>query len=139
MSILDWLSPSSALASFVSKVLVSPLLGSVVDGYKAKLAAGTSHDTLAADLAGRELAVQQLEIQAQAQMRVAEIGHWSEPDKIMGYTAAFLYGKIVVWDICLGWGSTDLHQGFVTITTGLIVSFYFGKRGIENVAKIWKK
>lgn len=129
----------TAIITWLLSFISGPLLNNIALAYKEKLKQGTDHDKMAADLAARELVVQQAEIQAQNAYRTAEIGHWYEPDKIMGYVAAFLYGKIVVWDICLGWGSTDLHQGFVTVTTGLIVSFYFGKRGIENVAKIWKK
>jgi len=128
-----------ALATWLLSFLSGPALNGLLAAYKAKLAAGTDHDQMAANLAARELAVQQAEDQVQTQYRIAEIGHWYEPDKIMGYTAAFLYFKIVVWDICLNLGTTDLHQGFVTVTTGLITGFYFGKRGIENVAKIWKK
>jgi len=30
------------------------------------------------------------------QYRVAEIGHWYEPDKIMGYCVAFLLAKLIV-------------------------------------------
>jgi hypothetical protein len=125
--------------TWLMKFVSGPVLQDALDAWKAKLAQETDHDKMAADLAARELVVQQAEEQVQTQYRIAEIGHWYEPDKIMGYTAAFLYAKVVVWDICLGLGTTNLHQGFVTITTSLIVSFYFGKRSIENVAKIWKK
>jgi len=126
------------IGDLISKVLVSPLLATAADAYKAKLQQGTDHDKLAADLATRELAVQVREVEVQTQYRIAEIGHLYEPDKIMGYTAALLYGKVVVWDIILNLGTTNMHEGFVTVTTGLITSFYFGKRGFENVAKIWK-
>lgn len=128
-AILTW------LLSFIS----GPLLNNLTLAYKAKLQQGTDQEKLATDLAARELQVQQAETAVQTQYRIAEIGHWYEPDKIMGYTVAFLFAKIVVWDICLGWGSTDLHPGFVTTTSAVIISFYFGKRGIENVAKILKR
>ena len=113
-----------------------PVLNGILQAYKAKLAAGTSADTIAADLAARELTVQAQEIQFQTQYRIAELGHWWEPDKIMGYLVALLLAKIIVWDIILGLGVTNLHQGWLTTTCNLILGFYFGKRGIENVAKI---
>lgn len=122
-------------ASFVT----GPIFDDLLKGYQAKLAAGTSHDTLAAGLATTELQLQMREMELQTQLRIAEIGHWYEPDKIMGYTAAILFAKIVIWDICLGLGTTTLHDGWATQTATAIVVSYFGKRGVENVMKIWKK
>ena len=46
------------------------------------------------------------------------------------------YGKVLLWDKCLGWGSTDAVAGSVADWAGAIMAFYFGKRGIENVARI---
>lgn len=123
------------LASFLS----GPLLKSGVDVWKAKIQAGTDQEKLATDLAARELLVQQRETELQTQYRIAEIGHWYEPDKLMGYCVTILFGKIVVWDVCLGLGTTDLHAGWAVSTSNLIVMFYFGKRGAENVMRILKR
>jgi hypothetical protein len=70
---------------------------------------------------------------------VAEIGHWWEPDKLMGYCVALYFAKLLVWDKVLGIGSTDALAGFAAITANLVVSFYFAKRGFENVARIIKR
>lgn len=123
------------LASF----LTGPLLGKALDAYKAKLAAGNTTDKIAADLAARELTVQQAEIAAQTQLRIAEIGRWYEPEHLMGYTVALYFVKIVMWDKVLGLGSTDPLTGFAATTAASIVLYYFGKRGIENVVRIWKR
>nr|WP_257197891.1 MULTISPECIES: hypothetical protein [unclassified Bradyrhizobium] len=48
-------------------------------------------------------------------------------------------GKLLVWDKVLGLGSTDGLAGFAAITANLVVSFYFAKRGFENVARIIKR
>lgn len=48
-------------------------------------------------------------------------------------------GKLLVWDKILGLGSTDPLAGFAAITANLVVSFYFAKRGFENVARIIKR
>ncbi|WP_234679667.1 hypothetical protein [Bradyrhizobium monzae] len=48
-------------------------------------------------------------------------------------------GKLLVWDKVLGLGSTDPLAGFAAITANLVVSFYFAKRGFENVARIIKR
>lgn len=123
------------LLSFLS----GPLLNNLVAAYKLKLQSDNTEDKIAADLAGRELLVQQREAELQTQYRIAELGKWYEPDKIMGYCVAFLLAKIVVWDTCLGLGTTNLHQGWMTGTANIIVMFYFGKRGFENIARIIKR
>jgi hypothetical protein len=48
-------------------------------------------------------------------------------------------GKLLVWDKVLGLGTTDSLAGFASITSNLVVSFYFAKRGFENVARIIKR
>jgi len=48
-------------------------------------------------------------------------------------------GKLLVWDKVLGLGTTDALAGFAAITANLVVSFYFAKRGFENVARIIKR
>jgi hypothetical protein len=47
--------------------------------------------------------------------------------------------KLLVWDKVLGLGATDPLAGFASVTSNLVVSFYFAKRGFENVARIIKK
>ncbi|WP_312016194.1 MULTISPECIES: hypothetical protein [Bradyrhizobium] len=69
----------------------------------------------------------------------AEIGHWYEPDKLMGYCVTLYFAKLLVWDKVLGLGTTDALAGFAAITANLVVSFYFAKRGFENVARIIKR
>jgi hypothetical protein len=123
----------------IMQFIGGPVVSGLIASYQAHLTATTTNNEIASDLAGKEIAAQQTEITAQTQYRIAELGYWYEPDKIMGYTVALLFAKIVVWDICLNLGTTDLHQGFVTTTSGIIIGFYFGKRGIENVMKIWQK
>jgi hypothetical protein len=124
-----------AILSFLG----GPVIKGLIDAYQAKLKAGNVDSKIASDLAAGEIAAQVSETSAIMQYRIAEIGHWYEPDKIMGYLVALLLGKLIVWDICLGLGATNLHEGWMTTTTNLIVSFYFGKRGFENVARIIKR
>ena len=47
--------------------------------------------------------------------------------------------KLLIWDKVLGLGTTDPLAGFAAITSNLVVSFYFAKRGFENVARIIKR
>lgn len=124
---------------WIGQIIAGPFLKTILDGYKARLAAGNTEDKIAADLAARELAVQQAEIEATAKLRTAEIGKWYEPDKLMGYCVAIYFGKLLVWDKVLGIGTTDPLAGFASTTANLIVAFYFAKRGFENIARIIKR
>jgi hypothetical protein len=121
--------------------LGGPVIKGLLDAYNAHLKAATADAKIAADLAGKEIAAQTIETQQQTQYRIAELGHWWEPDKLMGYFVALYLGKLIVWDKVLGLGVTDgLCKVGDSCWTGsvanLIVAFYFGKRGLENVATI---
>lgn len=119
--------------------LGGPVVKALIDAYSAKLKAENVDTKIAADLAASEIAAQTAETKAVMQYRIAEIGHWYEPDKLMGYCVALYFAKLLVWDKVLGFGSTDPLAGFAAITANLVVSFYFAKRGFENVARIIKR
>lgn len=121
-----------AILSFLG----GPVIKGLIDAYQAKLAAGNTDHKIAADLAATEIAAQTAETQAQIDLRKAEIGHPFEPDKLMGYCVALYFAKLLVWDKVLGLGTTDPLAGFAAVTANLIVSFYFAKRGFENIARI---
>lgn len=119
--------------------LGGPVIKGLIDAYQAKLKAGNVESKIASDLAANEIAAQTAETQAVTQYRIAEIGHWYEPDKIMGYTVAFYFAKLLIWDKCLGLGTTDPLLGWSGTVATAVVSFYFTKRGFENVARIIKR
>jgi len=119
--------------------LGGPVIKGLIDAYNAKLKAGTVDAKIAADLAASEIAAQVAEMNAILQYRIAEIGHWYEPDKLMGYFVAIYFGKLLIFDKVLGLGTTDPLAGFAAVTSNLVVSFYFAKRGFENVARIIKR
>lgn len=48
-------------------------------------------------------------------------------------------GKLLIYDKVLALGTTDPLAGFASVTANLVVSFYFAKRGFENVARIIKR
>jgi hypothetical protein len=119
--------------------LGGPVVKALIEAYQAKLKAGNTDSKIAADLAASEIAAQTTEINAIAKYRIAEIGHWYEPDKLMGYFVAIYFGKLLIYDKVLGLGTTDPLAGFASVTANLVVSFYFAKRGFENVARIIKR
>jgi hypothetical protein len=119
--------------------LGGPVVKALVDAYNAKLKAANADAKIAADLAAAEIAAQTAEAGAITQYRIAELGHWHEPDKLMGYCVAIYFSKLLIFDKVLGLGSTDPLSGFASVTSNLVVSFYFAKRGFENVARIIRR
>src|SRR5450756_559864 len=88
-----------------------PVIKGLIDAYTAKLKAGNVEAKIAADLAAEEIAAQVSETNTIMQYRIAEIGRWYEPDKLMGYFVALYFGKLLVWDKVLGLGTTDPSRG----------------------------
>lgn len=118
--------------------LGGPVVKAMIDAYKAKLAAGTSDKITAAKTAGEEIGAQQAETNAIYQLRIAQVGHPFEPEKIAMYITLVYYAKCIIWDKVLGLGTTDVVAGPIAVWAGLIMSWYFAKRGAENVTTIIK-
>jgi hypothetical protein len=119
-----------------------PVIKGLIDAYNAHLKAQSADAVTAANLAGKEIAAQTAETQAQAQLKIAEIGHPWEPEKLAFYVTLIFYTKVMIWDKVLGsltGGSTDPVTGAAGVWAGLIMSFYFAKRGFENIARIIKR
>jgi hypothetical protein len=119
--------------------LGGPVIRGLIDAYQAKLKAGNVDSRIAAELAATEIAAQTAEAQEQIQLKIAEIGHPWEPEKLAFYIVLGFFAKCVVWDTVLGLGVTPPLKGDVSIWAGLVMSFYFGKRTFENVARIIKR
>ena len=124
-----------AIISFLG----GPVIRGLLDAYNAHLKATTDDKAIAADLAGKEIAAQTAETQEASKLRVAEIGHPWEPEKLAFYVTLVFYAKCVLWDTVLGLGTTPALKGDVSMWAGLIMSFYFAKRSFENVARIIKR
>lgn len=124
------------IAKTVLSWLGGPVLEKAVDAYKAKLAAGNTTDKIAADLAGKELLLEQREAELQADYKRALIGNPLEPANLCAYIFVAYVAKVVVWDTMFGWGVTLPIRGDVGVWLGMIAMFLFGKRGAENVAMI---
>jgi hypothetical protein len=116
-----------------------PVIKGLIDAYNLHLRAETTDAKTAADLAAREIVAQQIEMQAITQLKVAETGHPWEPEKLAFYVVLVFFAKCVVWDTVIGIGTTPPLKGDVSMWAGLVMSFYFGKRTFENVARIIKR
>lgn len=138
----------SFLLSFLSGPLLSflggPVIKGMIDAYNAKLAAGNTSERIAADLAGRELLVEQRERELATQLLVVEQGNWVTRWVRPLWAMPFIIWtwKVIVWDKVLGnWthGNTDSLEGWVATLGVTIAAAYFGGRTIENVARIIKR
>lgn len=124
-----------ALISFIG----GPVIKGLVDAYNAKLKAGNVESKIAADLAGTEIAAQTAETNAHTQLKIAEIGHFWEPEKLAFYVVLIYFAKCILWDTILGLGTTGALKGDVSVWAGMVMGFYFTKRGFENIARIIKR
>lgn len=124
-----------------------PVIKGLIQAYQAKLAAGNTSEKIAAEAAAGEMAVQQVEVRAQADLKIAQIGHWYEPEKLFAYIMVVYFAKLVLFDKVIGSFAgytknifqTDALTGEALVWGGLIMTFYLGKRGFENIARILKK
>ena len=119
--------------------LGGPVIKGLIDAYNAHLKAQSADAATAANLAGKEIAAQTAEAQAIAQLRMADIGHPWEPEKLAFYIVLAFFAKCIVWDTIFGLGTTPALKGDVSVWAGLVMSFYYGKRTFENVARIIKR
>jgi hypothetical protein len=119
--------------------LSGPIIEKALEGWKAKLAADNDSDRIAADLAGRELVVQQRELELRSQERIALLGRWWEPANLLGYVLVIYVGKVVLFDSILGLGETPAIRGAVGEWLGMVATFYVGTRGAISVAAILRR
>ncbi len=116
-----------------------PVIKGLLDAYNAHLKAETDDKRIASDLAGKEIATQTAEKQADADLKREEIGHPWEPEKLAFYVCLAYFAKCVVFDTMLNLGTTPALKGDVSNWAGMVMGFYFAKRGFENVARIIRR
>lgn len=124
---------------WLASLIGGPVVKALLDAYNAHLKATTDDKQIAADLAGKEIAAQQLEIQQTAALKTAEIGRPWEIEKLFAYVTLAYYAKLLIWDKVLSLGVTDPLTGWALVAANLVIGFYFTKRGFENIARIIKR
>ncbi|HEY1215145.1 MAG TPA: hypothetical protein VGE93_16060 [Bryobacteraceae bacterium] len=127
-----------AFASLLFQFLGGPVAKAMIAAYQAHLTATTSDKQTAATLAAQEIAAQTAETQAITSLKVAQIGHPFEVEKLFAYVTLLYYAKLLVWDKILAWGATDPLTGWALVSANLVIGFYFTKRTAENVTTIIK-
>jgi len=126
------------LASF----LAGPIVNGVIEAYKARLAAASSQDAIAADLAAKAIAAEIDARKSANAIVVAEQGRWwtAIVRPLLALPVVIYLWKVIVWDKVLALGSTDPLAGDVAQWAGLIVTTYVGGRSLEKIARtIWSR
>jgi hypothetical protein len=128
----------ATILGWLGNLLGGPFAKAAVDAYRAKLTAENTSEKIAADLAARELSVEQRERELATQAIIAEQGRWftALPRPLFAFAFVIYVWKVVVWDRVLGLGSTAALTGDVAQWAMIVLTAYFGGRSIEKVAKI---
>ncbi len=128
----------ATILGWLGNLLGGPFAKAAVDAYRAKLGAENTSEKIAADLAAKELSVQQRERELAVQVTMAEQGRWytALPRPLFAFAFIIYVWKVVVWDKVLGLGSTDALSGDVAQWAMIVLTAYFGGRSLEKVARI---
>ncbi len=127
--------------SWLGGLMGGPFAKAAVEAYRAKLDVENNADARTADLAARELSVEQREAELAQQLLVAEQGNWLARLVRPLFALPFIayVWKIVVWDKVAAMGSTDPLGPDMTSLMTTVVAAYFGGRTVEKVAAILKR
>ena len=128
----------SVVLGWLGNLLGGPFAKAALDAYRAKLTAGNTSERIAAELAARELSVEQRERELTTQVMLAEQGRWytALPRPLFAFAFVIYVWKVVVWDKVLGLGTTTALPDDVGQWAMIVLTAYFGGRSIEKVARI---
>jgi hypothetical protein len=128
----------STVLGWLGNLLGGPFAKAAVDAYRAKLTAENTSEKIAADLAAREMSVEQRERELAVEVAVAEQGRWytALPRPLFAFAFIIYVWKAVVWDKVLGLGTTEALSGDVSQWAMIVLTAYFGGRSLEKVARI---
>jgi hypothetical protein len=131
----------ATILGWLGSLLGGPFAAAAVKAYQAKLTSENTSEKIAADLAARELGVEQREAELASQTVIAEQGRWytALPRPLFAFAFIIYVWKVVVWDKVLGLGTTDALSGDVAQWATVVLTAYFGGRSLEKVAQILSK
>ncbi len=127
--------------AWLGNLIGGPFARAAVESWRLKLEADGSADAHTAELAGRELSVEQREVELAARLVEVEQGNILARLVRPAFAAPFIVyvWKIVVFDKVLGLGSTDALGADMSGLMTTIVAAYFGGRTVEKVAAILRR
>ena len=124
---------------WLAQFLTAPIINGFLNAYKAKLEAANTEGAQAVEVT-REALLAEIEARKQANaVLIAEQGRWYTAciRPLFAFPIIIFVWKVVVWDVVLGWGTTDPLRGDVATWAGYIIIAYFGGRTIEKVASMF--
>lgn len=124
--------------TWLGSLLGGPFAKAAVEIWKTKLELQGSQDAKAADLAAKAIDAEIDGRREAAKVRAAE-GAWGPTGIIMfgfGLVTLTYYGKVVVWDVMLGWGTTDAIRGAVGEWMNTIIISLFGSGTATALARM---
>ena len=122
----------------IMQFIGGPVVSGLISAYREHLKATTTDKQTASVLAGQQIAAETADVQAINQLKIAQVGHHWEVEKLFAYVTLFYYAKLLIWDKVMGLGSTDPLTGWALVAANLVIGFYFTKRTAENVTAIIK-
>ena len=123
------------------QLIGGPVVSGLIGAYKAHLTAATNDKTIAADLAGKEIAAESSDVEVAASIVKAEQGVWYTAciRPLMALPFIIFTWKVIVFDKVIGLGITPpLDPKMWNVFMAVVVA-YFGGRSIEKVARILKR
>jgi hypothetical protein len=131
----------SLVLTWLGNFLGGPFAKAALDAYRAKLTAENTSEKIAADLAARELSLEQRQRELAAEILVVEQGRWYTALPRPLFASAFIIylWKVVVWDKVLGLGTTDAISGDILQWGTIVLTAYFGGRSLEKIARTLTK
>ena len=131
----------SLVLTWLGNLLGGPFAKAALDAYRAKLTAENISEKIAADLAARELSLEQRQRELAAEILVVEQGRWYTALPRPLFASAFIIyvWKVVVWDKVLGLGTTDAISGDISQWGTIVLTAYFGGRSLEKIARTFTK
>jgi hypothetical protein len=130
------------LIRWLSGFLAAPVVEGFINAYKARLAAESSQDRTAAELAAKAIEAEIEARKSAAAIIISEQGRWYTAviRPLLAVPVIIYLWKVIVWDKVLGLGTTDAIGGDVGIWAGTIVATYVGGRSFEKIANtIWRR
>jgi hypothetical protein len=106
-----------------------------LDFYKTKLTAENTTEQHTVDLARKAMDLDQREAELNNRLLIAEQGNWATRwvRPVWAFPFVFWTYKVIIWDLCFGWGTTHDLKGTPGTLCILVAGAYFGERGINKV------
>lgn len=130
------------IVSWLLSGALGPLIQGGLQAYTIKLQASGQHDAKVVELAARQMVLDGQEARLNADRKRDILGHWYAPENLFAYFIAFPYWfKAITVDNVIGsiwefgW-STPALKGETAAIMAMIMTFWFGKRTINTVAKV---